>query len=177
MARKFKGNAWVFDGILDVDWEICAFETMRQLREKGIPITYEELGKYCMINVDPDFPKKAQKGDFLVARENVGYGHDHDHACMSIKGAGLSAVVCESTNANFFRNSVEHGLPVVECKGVFGEVKQGHELEVDLEAGTVKKLTTGKEMRFAPYPDFLLEMLDAGGLYPYLEQQVKAGAI
>ncbi|MBI4233831.1 MAG: 3-isopropylmalate dehydratase [Chloroflexi bacterium] len=177
MPKQYGGKAWVFEGILDVDWEICPFETLRILRERGTPVTYEELGKYCMTKVDPDFPKKVQKGDFIVAGENMGYGHDHDHACMSIKGAGVGAVVCESTNANFLRNSIEHGLAIVEIPGINEIVKQGDPLELDLAKGYVKNLRSGAELKFRPYPDFLLEMLDAGGLYPHLAQQVKAGKI
>ncbi len=78
-VEKKQGNAWVFEGILDVDWEICPFETLRELRAKGTPITNEELGKHCMVKVDPDFPKKVQNGYFIIAGENMGYGHG---ACL-----------------------------------------------------------------------------------------------
>ncbi|MDP2954036.1 MAG: hypothetical protein Q8O76_12060, partial [Chloroflexota bacterium] len=64
MARKMRGKAWVFQGLLDVDWALCPYDIPRTLRDKGIPQTYEEMGKYAMIGVDPDFPKKVQKGDF-----------------------------------------------------------------------------------------------------------------
>lgn len=166
-----RGRAWVFKGILDVDWEICPFDIQRELRQKGIPITDEELGKYCMTTLDPDFPKKVRKGDFIVGAENVGYGHDHFHACRSIRGAGVAAVLCESSNAIFFRNSVECGLPVVECKGVKEAASQGDELEVDLAVGTIRNLTTGRLLHFTPYPSFLLEMVEAGGVYALLQKK------
>lgn len=173
---KMDGKAWVFEeGPLDVDWEICAFEVLRELRAKGIDTNYEELGKYCMVNVDPDFPKKVQKGDFLVAGENMGYGHDHDHACMSIKGSGVGAVICESTNANFLRNSFDHGLAIVEIPDVLKKVHQGDNLELDLAAGTLKNLTTEEEITFTPVPDFLIDQIQSGGLYQYLAGQIKAG--
>ena len=171
MRTKLRGRAWVFGDILDVDWEICSFETLRLLGTKGIPPTPESLGPYCMAVVDPDFAKKVKKGDFIVAGENMGYGHDHDHACMSIKGAGIAAALCDSTNANFFRNSVEHGLPIVEYPGIRPMTKQGDEIEVDLSEGTIRNLTQGKKFRFTPYPRTLLDMIDAGGIYPYLKQQ------
>lgn len=177
MPQVLRGKAWVFGDVMDVDWEICPFETLRRLGERGIPRTYEELGKYCMTTVDPDFPKKVQKGDFIVAGQNFGYGHDHDHACMSIKGAGVGAVLCESTNAYFLRNALDHGLAVVEVRGITQAVRQGDLLEVDLSKGVVRNLITGKELRFPPFPDFLLRMLDDGGLYPHLKAQVAAGAI
>jgi 3-isopropylmalate/(R)-2-methylmalate dehydratase small subunit len=176
-AKKLRGKAWVFGDLLDVDWEIMSWATQRVLREKGIPLTEEELGKYCMTTVDPEFPKKVKKGDFIVAGENMGYGHDHDTACISIKGAGIAAVLCESTNGNFHRNSIHHGLPVSVCKGIKGKVKQGDELEVDLAEGAVKNITTGEELRFPPIPDFLLEMLAEGGLYPQLRKRIKEGMV
>jgi 3-isopropylmalate/(R)-2-methylmalate dehydratase small subunit len=97
MESKLRGKAWVFGDILDVDWEICSFEELRTLQAKGVKPSPESLGPYCMTVVDPEFPKKVQKGDFIVAGENMGYGHDHDHASMSIQGAGVAAVVCDST--------------------------------------------------------------------------------
>lgn len=174
-ASKMRGQAWDFEGILDVDWEICSFGLLRELRAQGIDITQEVLGQYCMVNVDPDFPKKVQKGDFIVAGENMGYGHDHDHACRSIQGAGVAAVICDSTNANFLRNSIEHGLPIVECPGILAATKTGDTLEVDLTAGTITNITQEKVFNFRPYPGFLLEMIEVGGLYPHLKREVAAG--
>lgn len=174
-AKKLRGKSWVFGDLMDVDWEICPFDIMNQVRNAGKAVTPEEMGKYCMTTVDPEFPKKVRPGDFIVAGENFGYGHDHHHACMSVKGAGVAAVVCESSNANFIRNSIHNGLPVVVCKGVKAAVKQGDELEIDLAAGSIANLTTGKELRFVPLPGFLLEMLEAGGLYPYTRERLKKG--
>lgn len=176
MATKLRGKSWRFEGVLDVDWEICPMETRRRLEQQGTT-TYEDFGRYCMTAVDPDFPKKVQKGDFIVAGENMGYGHDHDHACMSIRGAGVGAVLCESTNANFLRNAIDHGLPCVQCRGIMSMVHQGDELEVDLAQGTIANLTTGAELRFIPLPDFLLEKLEAGGLYLYLKKKLKKGKV
>src|SRR5262249_9225318 len=109
--KPLKGNAWIFRGVLDVDWEICVFEVSHELQAKGI-YTPEEIGKYCMTKVDPDFPKKVKKGDFIIG-EFMGFGHDHDHACLSILGAGVAAVICETSAPYFLRNSIERGLPVV----------------------------------------------------------------
>jgi 3-isopropylmalate/(R)-2-methylmalate dehydratase small subunit len=141
--------------------------------------TYERrlefLGRYCMTKMDPDFPDKVSPGDFVVGGDGTGYGHDHDHACMSLRGAGVAAVFCESTNTNFKRNSIHHGLAVVEVKGIMEATRTGDELEVYLSEGTIRNLSNGKALTFIPYPDFILEMLQAGGLYPHLAEQVKAG--
>jgi 3-isopropylmalate/(R)-2-methylmalate dehydratase small subunit len=172
--KKLKGRAWIFGDVVDVDKDIFPSDVVKQLKEHG-HITEEIAGKYAMTTLDPDFPSKIKKGDFIVAGQNMGYGNDHDRSSMCLKGAGVGAVICESTNGNFFRNSVEWGLPVVECPGIKAKVKEGDELELDLAAGTVKNLTDAALFHFAPYPDFLLDMLADGGLYPHLKKQVAAG--
>lgn len=171
-----RGNAWKFEGILDVDWEICSYLLVRELAEKG-PVTEEALGEHCLVNVDPDFPKKVREGDFVVAGPNMGYGHDHDHASMALKGAGVAAVLCESSAPYFLRNSIDHGLPVIELPGVMEAVDTGDDLEVDLRAGKVVNHSRGdEELAFAPLPDFLLDVLDAGGVYPMLRPLYEGSA-
>jgi len=172
-----RGRAWRFEGILDVDWEICPHKydsgsmTVRPSYEERL----KALGRHCMTVLDKDFPNKVQRGDFVVGGEGTGYGHDHDHACLSLIGAGVGAVLCEATNNNFKRNSIHHGLPVIEVKGIMSETKTGDELEVALAEGRIRNLTTGKTLTFIPYPDFILEILGAGGLYPQLMNQIKDG--
>lgn len=163
------GRAWRFPGLLDVDWEICPFHLVREWQRAGPGIyRYAELGRYCMTTLDPEFPDKVRPGDFILAEENMGFGHDHDHACASIKGAGVGAVLCASAAPYFLRNSFDHGLPVLEVPGMFDQVGQHDELTVDLAAGRVDDLTRGTSFAFAPVPEFLREILAAGGLYPYL---------
>ena len=172
VREKLIGKAWVFGDILDVDFDICPIEATR-----GKAMTEEEYGKLCMTNIDPDFPKKMHRGDFIVAGENMGYGHDHESAPLAIKGCGISAVICESTNRNFLRNSIHLGLPVVECPGIRDKIKEGDELELDLAAGRIRNLTSGEEIGFSPYPDFLLEIIDAGGLYPLIRNKLAKGDV
>src|SRR5262249_40292611 len=173
MNHVLRGNAWVFRRMLDIDYEICSYNLCRDLRAD----TAEALGKYCMVNVDPDFPKKVKKGDFIVAEDNMGYGHDHDHGCLSILGAGVAAVLCESAAPYFLRNSIEHGLPVVELPGIVAATAQGDALEVDLTVGHVRNLRTGKGLRFTPPPDFILEMIVAGGVYPLMKRMAAEGGL
>jgi 3-isopropylmalate dehydratase small subunit len=173
-TKKLKGKAWVFGDILDVDFDICPIEATK-IGDR--PKTEKDWGKYCMTNLDPEFPKKVKEGDFIIAGANMGYGHDHESAPLAIKGCGVSAVICESTNRNFLRNSIHIGVPVIELLGIKSKVSQGDELEVDLKAGTVKNLTTGETLKFAPYPDFLLEIIEAGGLYPLLREKLAKGDI
>ena len=174
-ARKMQGKAWVFGDKMDVDWHIVSYETQRGLGGSGREgRTDEIMGKYCMVEVDPEFPNKVKTGDFIVGGRNFGYGHDHDGACMAIVGAGVPAVICESSNGNFIRNSVHHGLAVVQCPGITEAVKEGDTLELDLELGRVTNLRTEEQLQFPPYPDFLLELIEANGLYPQLRVQLAA---
>ncbi|MDO8567548.1 MAG: hypothetical protein Q7R57_02400, partial [Dehalococcoidales bacterium] len=168
MIARMRGKAWVFPQLLEIDFHLLPFETVRMLRDRGIPRTEAELGKYALTGVDPDFPKKVRRGDFIVGGESMGYGHDHNDACKAIKGAGVAAILCESTNAYFMRNCIDHGLPIIEYRGITRLVKQGDELEIDLEAGTVKDLTGGSNLDFTPFPQFILQILADGGLYPHL---------
>jgi len=178
MTKVLRGKAWCFPGVMDVDWEICPVEHLHSFREDATK-TYEqrmkELGQYCMNKVDPDFARNVQVGDFIIGSKGFGYGHDHDHACMSIRGAGIAAILCEATNSNFMRNSIHHGLPVVEVKDIIKGVMTGDELEVDLVRGVVLNLSNDKTFNFEPYPEFIIEFIEAGGLYRHLESQVKAG--
>jgi len=173
MKHVLHGNAWIFRGMLDIDYEICSYNLCRDLRAD----TAEALGKYCMVNVDPDFPRKVRKGDFIVAEQNMGYGHDHDHGCLSIIGAGVGAVLCESAAPYFLRNSIEHGLPVVELSGIVAATAQGDALEVDLIAGRVRNARTGIVLSFVPPPDFILEMIVAGGVYPLIKRMAAEGRL
>jgi 3-isopropylmalate/(R)-2-methylmalate dehydratase small subunit len=172
MALKFKGKVCVFGDNLDVDYEIVPFRKF----DAGL-IKLEDVGKWCMSNVDPDFPKKVKKGDIMVAGSNMGCGHDHFQANLAIKQCGISVVIAESFDRNFFRNSIGVGLPIVEYKGIKKEVKEGDELEVDLHAGTIKNLTSGKNLKFKPFPDFLQEILEVGGMDPYADKLVAEGKV
>ncbi len=112
MALKFKGKVWVFGDNLDVDKEIVPF---RQWDSGALKMN--ELGTKCMTYVDPDFPKKMKKGDIMVVGTNMGCGHDHATANQSIQQCGISVVIAESFDRNFFRNSIALGLPIIEYKG------------------------------------------------------------
>jgi len=167
-----RGKTWKFSGLLDVDWEICSYLLVRELADSG-PVTEERLAPHCLVNVDPEFPTKVARGDFVVAGPNMGYGHDHDHASMALKGAGVAAVICESSAPYFLRNSIDHGLPVIEIPEVMSWVDQGDDLEINLAGGTVTNHSKDGGVRtFTPLPDFILETLRAGGTYPLIRSQL-----
>jgi 3-isopropylmalate/(R)-2-methylmalate dehydratase small subunit len=171
MALHFKGKVWVFGDNLDVDFELSPF----RMRDAGL-IKPDELGKWCMTNVDPDFPKKVKKGDIMVVGTNMGCGHDHSQANIGIKQAGLSCVIAESFDRNFLGIRFLSALPIIEYPGINKLAKEGDELEVDLHAGSIKNITTGKSpSSFTPLPDFLLDILETNGIDAYTEKMMLQG--
>jgi len=121
----------------------------------------KELAAHCMEDIDPDFLKKIKPGDIIAAGSNFGCGSSREHAPIAIKNAGIACVVARSFARIFYRNAVNTGLPIVETGA---EIDTGDELEIDLAAGTLKNLTKGTEASFPPFPDFLQNIIDAGGL-------------
>jgi 3-isopropylmalate/(R)-2-methylmalate dehydratase small subunit len=167
MALRFKGKVWVFGDNLDVDNEIMPFRKI----ELGL-IKPGEYGKWVMTNVDPDFPKKAQKGDIMVTGTNMGCGHDHHPGIIGMKQLGISCIIAESFNRNFFKNCINIGVPIIEYKGIKQKVKEGDEVKGDLHTGKIKNLTSGETLKFVPLPDFLLGILEAGGINEYADQLI-----
>jgi 3-isopropylmalate/(R)-2-methylmalate dehydratase small subunit len=159
-----KGNAWVFGNHVDTD--------------VIIPATYlvtsdpAQLALHCMEGAGPGFIDRIEPGDIIVAGENFGCGSSREHAPVAIKGAGISCVLADSFARIFFRNAVNIGLPVYEVPGIGQGVSDGDKLEILAEQRTVRNLTTGKEFNYEPYPDFLIEIIDAGGLIPWVRKKV-----
>ena len=172
MALKFKGKIWVFGDNLDVDKDIIPFRKMAL----GL-ITWDNLGDWCMTNVDPDFPKKMKKGDIMVVGTNMGCGHSHMQANEAIKQCGISCVIAESFDRNFFRNSIAIGLPVIEYRGIKQNVKEGDVMEVDLHTGVIKNLSSRKTLKFDPLPDFILDILEAGSIEDHVNKLIAEGRV
>jgi 3-isopropylmalate/(R)-2-methylmalate dehydratase small subunit len=170
MPRTFNGRVWVFGDNLDTDKDIIPFRE----RELGL-MRDGNYGKWVMTPVDPDFPKKVKKGDILVAGSNMGCGHGHYEGIIGLKQIGISCILAESFDRNFFKNSIDLGMPVIEHDGIKQMVKEGDVLEIDLHAGEIKNLTAKKRMKFTPLPDFLLDIIESGGLESYITKQIAEG--
>ncbi len=166
MTDVLHGKAWTFGRDIDTDLIIPA----RYLNMK----TAEELGQYCMYDADPDFSKKVQPGDILVAKENFGCGSSREHAPIALKGAGVSVVIAKSFARIFYRNSFNTGLPILVAPDAVDGINEGDELTVDLAGGEIKDLTTGRTYQAEPLPPFMRELVEAGGLLPYLKQRTAA---
>lgn len=130
----------------------------------------EELAKHAMEDLDAGFIKKVKPGDFIVAGENFGCGSSREHAVWALRGAGIKAVIANSFARIFFRNSINNGFLAIECKDIAKNIKNGDELEINVEKGTIKDLTNKKEFKFTPFPKFALDIIKARGLLNYIRK-------
>lgn len=132
-----------------------------------------ELAQHCMEDVDTEFVKKAKAGDFIVGGENFGCGSSREHAPIAIKAAGISAVIAKSFARIFYRNCINIGLPIMESKEAAEEINQGDEIEVDLASGTINNLTSKKEYKAQPFPEFMQNLINAGGLIESIKKKLR----
>ncbi|RKY69042.1 MAG: 3-isopropylmalate dehydratase [Candidatus Latescibacterota bacterium] len=130
-----------------------------------------ELARHAMEDIDPEFIKKVKPGDFVIASDDFGCGSSREHAVWALRGAGVRAVIANSFARIFFRNAINNGFLALECPGIADRVSNGDQLEIDLKAGLIQNCSKGETYRFAPLPDFALEMLRAGGLLEYIRQR------
>jgi len=130
------------------------------------------LAGHCMEDADPEFVRKVRPGDILVAGENFGCGSSREHAPIAIKAAGVACVVAESFARIFFRNAINIALPIVACPDAAGDISDGDELDIDLDAGTLKNLTTGNAFTFPPFTKEIQAIIQAGGLMAFVKSQV-----
>lgn len=128
-----------------------------------------ELGKKCMETIAPDFVKQAAQGDIIVAGKNFGCGSSREHAPLAIKGLGISCVIAKSFARIFYRNAINTGLPILEIAQA-DEIKGGDELEIDLTNGIIKNITQGKIYRSEGFPEFMQEIVEAGGLMQWIKK-------
>ena len=129
----------------------------------------EILAKYCMEDIDPDFAGKVTKGDIIVAGNNFGCGSSREHAPIAIKGSGVSIVIAKSFARIFFRNSINIGLPIMECPQAIDEISAQDVLKVDMDKGELFNVTTGKRYNGTPFPYFMQAIINAGGLMDYIK--------
>jgi len=124
----------------------------------------KELAFHAMEDLDPDFVKKVKTGDIIVAGRDFGCGSSREHAVWALRGAGVSCVIAENFARIFYRNAINNGFPLVECKGIADGISTGDELDVHLREGILINITTGIKFSFIPLPDFAFRIADAGGL-------------
>ncbi|WP_333783965.1 3-isopropylmalate dehydratase small subunit [Thermocrinis sp.] len=166
---RFRGKVWKFSDNVDTDQIIPA-------RYLNTSDPYE-LAQHAMEDSEhPNFAKDHKPGDIIVAGRNFGSGSSREHAPIAIKYAGVPVVVAKSFARIFFRNAINIGLPIAEAPEAVDEISHGDEIEVDLESGTIKNLTTGKEYKATKFPEELQAILKAGGLMEYAKKKLKTNA-
>lgn len=160
------GTCWKFGNNVDTDAIIPA----RYLNVS----TPEELAQHCMEDMAPRFAAAVRPGDIIIAGDNFGCGSSREHAPLAIKGSGVACVLAKSFARIFYRNAVNTGLPILECPEAVQDTENGDQLTVDLEAGTVTNLRTGRTHQTAPFPPFIMGIIQAGGLVPYTRRRLGA---
>ncbi len=123
-----------------------------------------ELAAHCMEDIDKDFVNNVKQGDIMVARNNFGCGSSREHAPIAIKASGIGCVIAATFARIFYRNAINIGLPIMECPEAAENINAGDEVEVDFDTGIIKDITTGKEFKAEPFPDFIKEIINKNGL-------------
>ena len=130
----------------------------------------KELAQKCMIDIDEDFVNRVKPGDIIVANKNFGCGSSREHAPIAIKAAGISCVIAETFARIFFRNAINIGLPIIECPEAAREIKAEDEVEINFDTGVIHDITTGKEYKGQPFPEFMQKIIKAEGLINYINE-------
>ena len=130
-----------------------------------------ELAAHCMEDIDKDFIKKVKPGDIIVAEKNFGCGSSREHAPIAIKAAGVSCVIAETFARIFYRNSINIGLPIIECPQAAKGIDAGDEVEVDFDSGIIYDRTKGTQFKGQPFPEFMQKIIAEGGLINYINSQ------
>ena len=130
-----------------------------------------ELGRRALLGLDGEFASRVATGDILLAGEDFGRGSSREHAVWALRGAGIVAVVARSFSRVFYRNALNNGFLVVECGEAVGRTVTGDLVEVNLKDGVVRNLTKGETFKYVLFTPFAMEVLEAGGLLPYVLRQ------
>ncbi len=157
---KVKGKVFIYGNDVDTDVIIPA---------RYLNTTSEaELASHCMEDIDPEFVKKVQDGDIIVAGDNFGCGSSREHAPIAIKASGVSLVIANSFARIFYRNSINIGLPILECPAAVAAIRAGDIVSCELSKGIIRDETSGKEFKAEPFPDFIQKIIADGGLIKHL---------
>lgn len=157
-----KGKAFKYGDNVDTDVIIPA----RYLNTSAAA----ELAAHCMEDIDAEFVGKVKAGDVIVAGDNFGCGSSREHAPLAIKTCGVGCVIAKSFARIFYRNSINIGLPIVECAEAADEIGAGDEVEVDFDTGVITDKTTGRQYKAQPFPPFIQNIIKKGGLLASIKE-------
>ncbi len=161
--KAAKGKVFRFGDNIDTDVIIPA----RYLNSSDP----KELATHCMEDIDKDFVNNVSSGDIIVANKNFGCGSSREHAPIAIKAAGVSCVIAETFARIFYRNAINIGLPIIECKEAADDIKAGDIVNVDFDSGVITNETTGKTYQGQAFPEFMQKIIDSEGLVNYINNK------
>jgi len=159
-VKEARGSVFKFGDNVDTDVIIPA----RYLNTTDA----KELAAHCMEDIDKTFIQNVKEGDIIVANKNFGCGSSREHAPIAIKAAGVSCVIAETFARIFYRNSINIGLPIVECEEAAKEIAQGDKVSVNFDTGVITDETTGKTYQGQAFPEFMQKIIDSEGLVNYI---------
>ena len=158
-----KGKVFKYGNNIDTDVIIPA----RYLNSSD----HKELASHCMEDIDKEFVNKVSSGDIMVAGDNFGCGSSREHAPIAIKASGISCVIAKTFARIFYRNAINIGLPIMECPEASDAINNGDTVEVDFDSGEIRNVTTGETFKAAAFPEFIKEIIDAGGLLASIKKE------
>ena len=161
---KVKGNAFKYGDNVDTDVIIPA----RHLTSADP----DHLRQHCMEDIDPDFVNKVTVGDIMVAGKNFGCGSSREHAPVAIKASGISLVIASDFARIFYRNSINTGLPIMECPEASEKIEAGDVVEADFDTGIITNVTKGETYQAKAFPEFISRIIEAGGLVEYTRKEL-----
>ncbi|APC41604.1 3-isopropylmalate dehydratase small subunit [Clostridium estertheticum] len=161
----FKGKAIKYGNNVDTDVIIPA----RYLNTSDA----KELASHCMEDIDKNFTSKVKYGDIMVAGKNFGCGSSREHAPLAIKTSGISCIIAENFARIFYRNSINIGLPILECTEAAEDIEEGNEITVDVISGVITNTTKGKTYMAIPFPAFMQDIIASQGLINYLKERTE----
>lgn len=163
MKLKASGSVFKYGDNVDTDVIIPA----RYLNSSD----GNELAKYCMEDIDKEFAGKVKQGDMIVAGKNFGCGSSREHAPLAIKCAGVSCVIAETFARIFYRNAINIGLPIIECREAAKEIEAGDKIEVDFDSGIIYNITKDTKYQGQAFPEFMQKIIRSGGLINYTNKK------
>lgn len=161
---KVKGNAFKYGDNVDTDVIIPA----RHLTSADP----DHLKQHCMEDIDPDFVNRVSAGDIMVAGKNFGCGSSREHAPVAIKASGISLVIAADFARIFYRNSINTGLPIMECPEASEKIEAGDVIEADFETGIITNITKSETYQAKAFPEFISRIIEAGGLVEYTKKEL-----
>jgi len=142
-----------------------------------VTISKEELAEHCMEDLDEKFVDKVKEAKILAVGKNFGCGSSREHAPLALKGAGVACIIAVSFARIFFRNCLNMGIPIFECPGVWQEVNEAETVRIDLETGRIENLSQKRSYTVLPYPEFVQQLIDKGGLGEYIKEKIKTDSM